>query len=359
MKQIFWAACLCVLSNILYSQKIFDAIKEGDLKYVESWIEKGKDLDKFYLKADAEGKEFNIHPFAYAVYFYDAEMVNLFIENRYEFTNFNDLASAALGMAIQNCNEQAYNILIDQGADIDYACRTCGNTSPISISVKYNCFSIYELLMAKGALLENKQADYNIIHTAAETDSLKFLQDLIIDNNLDVNLLTPVQTNAAFFAANSGKLENLKFLISKGCQYDILDIEGLGILSYANDVETFKYLEDLLINSKGLKKEDLVNPNKPLIYQIILSDNAELFDYYLERYGSFPLNKKGKYDYPPTFMLLYIKNNTEYFLNELIRRKVKLDAEDKNGKTLKYWAKRLKNKELLDAIKSIEDKKNK
>ena len=114
----------------------------------------------------------------------------------------------------------------------------------------------------------------------------------------------------------------------------------------------FAYLDDLLRNQKSFSKDQVTNKNSPLIFNVIADDNKEVFDYYIKNYSEY-ININDAKGNSPIFQLLYTKINTEYFLTELLKFNLDLNAKDEFGKNLKFHAKKMKNKELLEIINEI------
>ena len=334
-------------------QKIFDHIKDGNVKKVQKWLDNGEGLnDKIWRKSE-EGESSQLHPLEIAGYFNQKEILDLFIENKSQFNFFDEWISDALASCIHNCDIETVEKLINAGASVDNLCNMCRQAPPVAIAITYECDEIYNLLLSKKANFYNEDAGYDVIHAAAGSfplDSLKIL--------IEKYELNPCQearnskVSAIYFAAQNGNLENLKYLINSGCKYDKLDSDGYSILNYASNLETFKFLESLISGDGLLSKRDLQKGSTPLIFSIISNDDKELFDYFLERY---PKYLDYENDGTRTLdELLFIEENTGYFLNQLIIRGLNLYKKDKYGKDLSFYAKKMKRKDILEAIKRYE-----
>ena len=334
-------------------QKIFDHIKNGDLKKVQKWLDSGEGLNDKVWRENDEGSKSHLHPLEIAGYFNQKEILDLFIENRSRFNFFDEWISDALASSIHNCDIETVEKLIDAGATVDNLCNTCRQAPPIAIAITYECDEIYNLLLSKNAYVYNEDAGYDVIHAAAGNFPLDSLKILI--ENFELNPCQEAKksgVSGAYFAAQNGNLENLQYFIDSGCGYGKLDSEGYSILNYASNLETFKFLETLISGDGLLSKMELEKGTTPLIFSIISHDDKELFDYFLERY---PKYIDYKIDGNRTLdQLLFIEENTDYFLNQLLERGLNLYSKDKYGKTLTFYAKKMKRKNLLDAIKAYE-----
>lgn len=352
MKNLFLVPFLLIGCCNVNAQKIFKHIAEGNVKKVQIWLNKSAEKvnDRFPIKNDS-GIEDSLHVIEYAAYHNKKEILSLFIQNKGKFDNFTEWISDGLGSSIQNCDQETLKMLLDAGALVNVQCHMCHKAPPIAIAISYNCFESYEILLENGAKLINDNSGYDVIHAAAQKDSLPFLKYLIENYSLDVNQVDAMwETNAAFYAAYAN-LANLKFLIEKGADYRIYDSEGFSILYYAGNLEIFQYLEDLLINDDQ-SIYDFLNDKSMLFSEIISKDDKALFDYFISQYPKL-IHPKGQSD-NPLFSLLVTTKNTEYFFNELMKRKLNLYMVDEYGCDLKFYAKKMKKTELLRLIKLYE-----
>ncbi|MBM3185004.1 MAG: ankyrin repeat domain-containing protein [Bacteroidetes bacterium] len=352
MKKILFIYFLAI-SSTFKAQKIFELIKIGDVNKVESWLNKNpeKANQRFPIKNN-RGIVDSLHVIEYAAYHNKKEILSMFMQNQDKFYNFKEWISDGLGSNMHNCDKETLKILINAGASVDEQCRTCHKASPIAIAINYNCFDSYAILLENGAKLVNENSGYDVIHAAAQNDSTEFLVSLIEKELLNVNQEDAMwRSNAAFYAALKN-LDNLKFLIEKGADFRKLDNEGNSILYYASNLEIFKYLEDLLIIQDDKNINDLLNKKSMLFSSIIDQDDKELFDYFVKKYPNLIHPKSDSAN--PLIHLLGTTKNTEYFFNEMMKRKLDLYKVDEYGIDLKFYSKKMKKKELLDIIKRYE-----
>ncbi len=342
-----------VVCSTFNAQKIFEHIKKGDIKKVEIWLNKNANkVNERFPITNNRGITDSLHIIEYAAYHNKKEILSLFFQNKGKFDNFTEWISDGLGSNIHNCDKETLKMLIDAGAMVNRLCRMCLKVPPIAIAISYNCFDSYKILLENGAKLINENSGYDVIHAASQNDSLPFLVNLIENEFLDVNQEDELsKCNAAFYAALKN-LENVKYIIEKGADYGKFDSEGKSILYYAGNLEIFKYLEDLLIIQDEKNINDLLNKKSMLFSSIIDQDDKQLFDYFVRHYPKLIL-PSGNSD-NPLFSLLETTKNTEYFFNELMKRKLDLYKEDEYGLDLKFYAKNMKKSELLNIIKRYE-----
>jgi hypothetical protein len=216
----------------------------------------------------------------------------------------------------------------------------CRNAPPVAIAVSYNCYDIYNLLLSHGASLTNKGAGYDVIHAAAACDSLAFLKKLVEVDSLNIEQRcshNELKKTPVFFAAQEGKLDNLKYLVEQGAALYKYDKDHYNIFHYASNLEVFQYLE---------KKQD---PPIPLIHSIVEQDNKELFDYYIANYHD--VKRKDSRNFTAIYYLMSVEKNKDYFF-KVLTEQYHLYPTFK----LKLIARLLKDKELLKLISEF--KKN-
>jgi ankyrin repeat protein len=362
MKNLIFLGLLSITLNA-NGQKIFKHISQGDEKKVIKWILDGTEVNQKFSKENEEGDTRDLHVIQWAAWHNQKGILDLFIREKDMFDNYQEWISEALGANIHNCDIETFKKLLDAGASVNNLCNMCRQSPPIALALSYECDDIYDLLVENGAKLINEGSGFDVIHAAAAESSPEMLRDLVENSGLDVNQLAEnEQINAAFYAGN---IENLKYVIKMGAKYDIMDSEGRSILYYVDDLEMFTYLEGLLINQKDFTRAQLMNNADPLISTIISYDNKEFFDYYIENYSEYvSLNDiEGE---SPLFNLLHTEINTKYFLNELLKTYKTVtdkygnvefkEIKDEYGGNLKFYAKKMKRKELLEAIKEYEKK---
>ena len=339
-----------------YAQKIFDHIKNGEVQKVENWLKKNPDKAGISFPIEnRNGDKDSLHIIEYAAYHNQKEILKLFIQEHKKFPDFNDYLSEGLSANIHNCDIETIKLLLSQGASVNSNCRMCRFSPPIAISLAYNCYDVFYLLLENGAKLVNENAGYDVIHSLATVDSLQFLKSLVEKEKLDVNQLDKInKVNSAFYAAE--KYENLKYLIEKGADYKLRDAEGYSLFYYAGNLQVFRYLESLFEHE--FDNSLISHPDYMLISMIIRKDDKELFDYFVQNYPKFikPSNKKtdsSKVD-NPLFALLETEKNTEYFFNVLMSNKLDLNATDIYGNDLKFYAKKMDKSALSEIIKRYE-----
>lgn len=349
IKLFFYLSLFVITTNSLFSQKILENIKAGNYSKVVKWLEKHDVINETYIKKDDTGKIRNINVIEWASFHNQMEIVELFIENKSKFEYYDSWINHSIGASIHNCNIELTSILLMEGAQLTVNCQMCRDASLLAIALNYNCIENYSLLKSQGAPLVSQNTGYDVIHIAAMNSDLDFLKELVEKENLDVNQKGSVITAPIFLAIDSGRIENIKYLISKGAKLDVLDASGKTIFHHINDLSTFLFFEELIKTNSNIsinKSEKI----EPLIMSIVESDNRELFDYFVSNYNSL-LKSKNSEGHNAMFQLLLTEKETEYFFEVLKRNNVPHTLKDESGKDVKFYAKKMKKTTLLNLLK--------
>jgi ankyrin repeat protein len=335
------------------AQKIVEAIKEGNIAKVEKWLNEDSDVNEKFERENDDGDYTELHVIEWAAHHNQKEVLDLFIQKQYLFDDFYEWISDGLSSNIHNCDIETVNKLLNAGASVNNLCNTCRYAPPISIALSYECYDIYNLLLSKGAQLKNKNAGFDVIHSAAAIDSLELLKDLVENKGLDIEQKSNASgSTSVFYASINGHLDNLLYLVDKGAILNHLDENGFNLFHYASNLEIFKYLETKLLEN-NLFSIDELNANHPLIASIVQKDNKELFDYYIANYPNH-LNNLDSYGRSALFSLLDAKNNKKYFFDELTKHNIKVSLKDIYKKKIKWYAKKENDNELLSIVKNYE-----
>lgn len=159
----------------------------------------------------------------------------------------NDGLLSPLMQAIVSGLDMAVQLLLEKGADVNYA-NSCGKTA-LYQAIKKNNEKLVAELLDKGASVHYKDSfGSTAIHTAASTGNLNILKT-IIDHGADKNALNNKGQNAVFAALGAPPdtfLELLKFF------YDDL---GLDINQESKEKDTI--FTELLPDSKRLTLKTL------------------------------------------------------------------------------------------------------
>ena len=349
MKNIVIILVFLFTSSVVFGQNIKNIIDKGNLKKAQKWLNKGENLDQLLNIRNDDGSNFSLHPLEYASVRQKFDIAELFVENSDKFSTIQNYFNSAFSSTIHFNNFYFTKYMLNKGADINIYCKYCHNAPPIAIALYYNLFDIYNLLLQEGAHLVNEGAGYDVINAAGGCDSLPLLKHLVEVEKLNIESTNKYGATVLFNAFINGKIENAKYLISKGADISKKNLEGHSVLYYASNYETFKYAEELLKENKIS-----ADPSDPEL--IIAKDDINLFDYYITNYKD-KLTTKSESDGEDIFFgFLYsdLHKNDEYFLQKL--KSLNLSPKpDNSGKTAFYYAKKNKQKELIKLFEKYFD----
>jgi ankyrin repeat protein len=343
MKQTIFLAVL-LLSSFSFSQKILDKIENGDLKYVQKWIDKGVDLDMTYEQTNEEGTTLAFHPMTWAAVKNQREVLELFFEYKDQFDDYQKWLTQALGASIQHGDLSIIQPMIVDGADVNASCNSCRGAVPIAIAVAYRHYDVMEYLLEMGAKMQNPGSRYDVIHVAVKTDSLEFVKDLVDNFELDLNRKSGQGKYPIHYALEMGNTDILNYMVSKGVDVSKKSDDGFNSLYYVSDYTTFKWVEKQIGDIK-----DLLKSSNSIIQSVVESDDKQLFNYFIERYPNeiHRLSEDGSNAY---FGLLFTTENTEHFYKNLKTRNVEV-VENNEGESVQDYAKWMKKKKLKKILK--------
>jgi ankyrin repeat protein len=303
------------------AQKILDDIKSGNTEKVQKWLEKADQITETFTKSDETNTTtINLNVIEWAAFHNQTEIIELFIQNKDKFPNFGQWINPALGASTHNCNLELFKLLVEEGAKLDYRCQMCNDAPPVAIALSYNCDEIFSYLKSQNVEKEG----------------------------LDINQKGKEGLTPLLSAADKGKIDNIKYLLSKGALLTEKDSEGRTALHFAMNLETFVFLEEKMIKS-GLMTIEMVDKEGPLFMYVIELDNKELFDYLMIHYKSL-LKSKDKDKNHVAMSLLNTSENTVYFFQQLKKNKFNFDSKNNQGKDLAFYAKKMGKKDLLELL---------
>ena len=331
------------------AQKILDDIKSGNTEKVQKWLEKADQITETYTKSDETNTTtINLNVIEWAAFHNQTEIIELFIQNKDKFPNFGQWINPTLGASTHNCNLELFKLLVEEGAKLDYRCQMCNDAPPVAIALSYNCDEIFSYLKSQNVPMITKGTGFDVIHAAAGSSSVEQLKELVEQEGLDINQKGKEGLTPLLSAADKGKIDNIKYLLSKGALLTEKDSEGRTALHFAMNLETFVFLEEKMIKS-GLMTIEMVDKDDPLFMYVIEQDNKALFDYLMIHYKSL-LKSKDKDKNHVAMALLYTSENTVYFFQQLKKNKFNFDSKNNQGKDLAFYAKKMGKKDLLELL---------
>ena len=211
----FFVFLLLLFPVLLYpKQTLLDAVKKGDLKFIESY--KGdidESLDKNGTTALIMASEIG-----------NISVIKALLKLNADIDYVDNAGKTALMFASEKGNADAVRVLISSGADVE-AVDKDENNPLMYASQKGNTNIIHQLIEAGAKVFFQNKNGYTALMIAAKNGKLGAVQVLIF-NEADVNELTgdPVNNDyeanfnesALMIAAMNGHVEVVKELIKAG-----------------------------------------------------------------------------------------------------------------------------------------------
>lgn len=335
--------------NFSFGQKILDDIEGGNIDKVQKWLDKGKDLDKEYLKINSDGDSAMVDPFFWAAVKKQKAILLLLLKNKSKFSNRGLWINRAFGISIQHGDLDLIKKIHAEGADVNFNCTSCHNAAPIAIALAHGHMPVYKFLREKGAVVKTT-GDYGAIHGASKKGDTKTLTELIEKDKLDVNEISEGGLSPLMYALEVGNLENAKILLAHGADVSIKSKQEASVLNYAalsGNLKALKFFEALF----DQKKLDRKNDKNPLIHWAVESDNEIMLQYIISNYTS-EIDKTDNEGKNAFFSLFFTTLNTQKLFNLLLKADLDLEATDEKGLTLLDYCKKHKRPDIK---KMIED----
>ena len=230
-------SALLVCTNIpLSAQKpFFNAIKNGDIKVVSSYISKGINSDAIYSETIVDGISnkkyaYSFDPLEYAAWNNQIEVVKLLIANKEKITGYQNSLNKAFSSSISNENPELTRLFLDAGADVNARCQICYGRAAIHIALEYANFALFNELLKRGARLDvTDKMGRTLLHSVATNGNISIAGELL-KANLDINAKDSTGSTPVLYAAANGYLKLLKFFEEKGADLRETENDGSGIL---------------------------------------------------------------------------------------------------------------------------------
>jgi ankyrin repeat protein len=234
--------CFYLLNAQTPSPKIFEAVKNNNIKEVKSLLDQKADPNS----VDEDGD----HLLMYAVLYSSIECMQLLIEKGSNVNAKNKIDETALMWSVHDLAKM--KLLIQHGANVNAKART-GNTPLLIASIGHGKYEAVKLLLDKGAdaLAVNNRKENALIRASLFGDTATV--SLLLSKGLDINFLTLDSTTALINAVLNANKPVIFQLLERGADPDKLSFFGLTSLSFAvifTDAESVKAI---------LKKTEKVN----------------------------------------------------------------------------------------------------
>jgi len=247
-------ACICTLNAQTTSSKIFEAVKNNDLKEVKSLLEKGTDPNS----VDEDGD----HLLMYAALYSSIDCMQLLIEKGSNANAKNNLDETALMWSVHDLAKM--KLLIQHGADVNAKAKS-GNTPLLIASIGHGKYEAVKLLLDKGADASalNNRKENALIRAALFGDTATV--SLLLSKGFDINALSLDSTNALINAVLNANKPVIFQLLERGADPDKLSFFGLTSLSFAVIFTDAEAVKAILKKTKKVNAMDM-GGNTVLMY---------------------------------------------------------------------------------------------
>ena len=218
---------------------LHNAIKNGDVKIVESLIKAGADIDtkcgkhesalllaidceneeivKSLIRAGADvnalGEKFE-RALQKAVYSENSEIVKILLDAGADVSGSGEKNGSALHSAAFNGDSATVKFLLDAGADVNASGGKYG--SALQAAVRYGSFEIVKILLNAGADVNAPGGNYgSALQAAVYYGSIEIVK-IFLDAGADVNVSGGKYGNALQVAARDGNIEIVKIFLDAG-----------------------------------------------------------------------------------------------------------------------------------------------
>jgi uncharacterized protein len=246
--------CICALHAQTALSKIFEAVKNNDLKEVKSLLEKGTDPNS----VDEDGDRLLM----YAALYSSVDCMQLLIEKGSDVNAKNNLDETALMWSIHDLAKM--RLLIQHGADVNAKAKS-GNTPLLIASIGHGKYEAVKLLLDQGADASalNNRKENALIRAALFGDTVTV--SLLLSKGFDINALSLDSTNALINAVLNANKPVIFQLLERGADPDKLSFFGLTSLSFAVIFTDAEAVKAILKKTKKVNAMD-IGGNTVLMY---------------------------------------------------------------------------------------------
>ena len=246
--------CFCLLNAQPPSSKIFEAVKNNDIKEVRSLLDQKVDPNS----VDGDGD----HLLMNAVMYSSLDCMQLLIEKGSNVNAKNKIEETALMWSVHDLAKM--KLLIQHGADVNAKAKT-GNTPLLIASVGHGKYDAVKLLIDKEADVRavNNRKENALIRASLFGDTATV--SLLLSKGLDINALSMDSTTALINAVLNFNKPVIFQLLEKGADPDKLSFFGLTSLSFAVIFTDAESVKAILKKTKKVNAMD-VGGNTVLMY---------------------------------------------------------------------------------------------
>lgn len=285
MSKIKFLCLLIFLFSFQFSfaQRIFKQIEKGNLKAVQKYLDKGKDVNvhKNFSYQDVEEVE-KVNLLSYAVYYGHKDILECFVEHKSNFLNYQEALDQALLKGSMKGELEICQFLLDEGANLNANCIICHGRSPLQIAVGYEHWELADYYINKGADIQHVDSDqWNLLHLIACSNNVAWGKNILLKGGLNINQQNKDGLTPLMYAVGNGHLEMFEFLLENGAKIDLVDNQGEDVLLHAIQNKQDEIVKRLIELKANINTKDK-NGTTSLLWAIWL-ENRELIKLLIEQ----------------------------------------------------------------------------
>ena len=244
----------CLLNAQTPSSKIFDAVRNNNIKEVTSLLDQKVDPNS----VDEDGD----HLLMYAALYSSLDCMQLLIEKGSNVNAKNKIDETPLMWSVHDLAKM--KLLIQHGADVNAKAKT-GNTPLLIASIGHGKYDAVKLLIDKGAnvFAMNNRKENALIRASLFGDTTTV--SLLLSKGLDINALNQDSTTALINAVLNANKPVIFQLLERGADPDKISFFGLTPLSLAVIFTDAESVKAILKKTKKVNAMD-VGGNTVLMY---------------------------------------------------------------------------------------------
>jgi ankyrin len=237
-------------SSVFDSTALHDAVKQEDLKLVESLLASGADPNSL----DQDG----FAPLENAIWQGCLPLVNLLLEKGADLNKMSSLNFSCLHFAVMKNYVEIAALLIKKGVNLNARANINAlNYTPLDLATKLDRVELVQLLLANGANPTVSEEGFRTFYWAAEKGHLNIVNLLLANYPEFINKMDQDGCTLLSLAAQHGHVDIARLLLEKGADPNMHTENGFTPLHWAADNGKLELVNLLL--ERGASLNDAAN----------------------------------------------------------------------------------------------------
>ncbi|MEZ5198620.1 MAG: ankyrin repeat domain-containing protein [Bacteroidales bacterium] len=309
---------LCaIIGTSVYSQDIYQSVKDGNTEQVQKFLQKDPDL----LNAKNQDA---MTPLNHAAEGNQLEVAKLLLKMGADPLLGDNENSGPIHLAAISGSIPIIDLLIEHGVDINY--KDDNGTNALQFALSRRQFDAAKHLIEKGADVksENKNS-WSTLQFAAIGGNLEIIK-MLVEKKVDVNDEIEGGLTPLFSAISYGYTDIVKYLVENGADINHENENGDQPLSYARNPNTYEAAEFLIKKGADVKHKNKFNQTP--LHSASMRGSVNVAELFLEHGAD--INSPSKDGRTPLTFATYSRNPEE------ITKFLILNGADVNPEPCKY-----------------------